>query len=49
MILSDGVIFVASWTWFGSAQAGRAGKGAQQEEQVGIVGGARGRGSAQGP
>ena len=30
MILSDGVIFVASWTRFGSAQAGRAGKGAPQ-------------------
>ena len=30
MILSDGVIFVASRTRFGSAQAGRAGKGAPQ-------------------
>ena len=30
MILSDGVIFVASRTRFGSAQAGRARKGAPQ-------------------
>ena len=30
MILSDGVIFVASRTRFGSTQAGRAGKGAPQ-------------------
>ena len=30
MILSDLVILVESWTQFGSAQAGRAGKGAPQ-------------------
>ena len=30
MILSDGVILVASRTRFGSAQAGRAGKGVPQ-------------------
>ena len=30
MILSDGVIFVASRTRFGSAQVGRAGKGSPQ-------------------
>ena len=30
MILSDGVILVASRTRFGSAQGGRAGKGAPQ-------------------
>ena len=31
MILSDGVIFVASRTRFGFAQAGRAGKGAPEK------------------
>ena len=31
MILSDGVIFVASRTRFGSAKTGRAGKGAPQD------------------
>ena len=34
MILSDGVIFVASRTRFGSAQAGRAGKGAPQGSRL---------------